>query len=122
MRIPDFENNTLRVLLFELFMNDTIYTQLAGHGLQDDTQLGYMRLITDAMAAAGYDYITCNILGFGFPQYARTRAATQSMNGQRQQHPGICAGGKFSRHDPRGAGAGPLKKQQSAGFRQPVTD
>lgn len=60
MRTPDFENNTLRVLrgekpervpLFELFMNDPIYTRLAGHGLQEDTQLGHMRLIVDAMAA-----------------------------------------------------------------------
>lgn len=90
MRTPDFENNTLRVLrgekpnrvpLFELFMNDTIYTELAGHGRQDDTQLGHMRLIVDAFAAAGYDYATCNILEFGFPQHARTKAATQSLNG-----------------------------------------
>lgn len=91
MRTPDFENNTLRVLrgekpervpLFELFMNDPIYTRLAGHGLQEDTQLGHMRLIVDAMAAAGYDYATCNILDFHFPQQARAKAATESLNGQ----------------------------------------
>ena len=91
MRTPDFENNTLRVLrgekpervpLFELFMNDPIYTRLAGHGLQEDTQLGHMRLIVDAMAAAGYDYATCNILDFHFPQQARVKAATESLNGQ----------------------------------------
>ena len=91
MRTPDFENNTLRVLrgekpervpLFELFMNDPVHTRLAGHGLQEDTQLGHMRLIVDAMAAAGYDYATCNILDFHFPQQARVKAATESLNGQ----------------------------------------
>ena len=91
MRTPDFEHNTLRVLrgekpervpLFELFMNDTIYTQLAGHGRRDDSRLEHMRLIVDAMAAAGYDYATCNILDFHFPQKVRAMAATESLNGQ----------------------------------------
>ena len=89
--LPEVERQDLRVLrgekpervpLFELFMNDPIYTRLAGHGLQEDTQLGHMRLIVDAMAAAGYDYATCNILDFHFPQKARAKAATESLNGQ----------------------------------------
>ena len=51
MRTPDFEHSTLRVLrgekpervpLFELFMNDTIYTQLAGHGRRDDSRLEHI--------------------------------------------------------------------------------
>ena len=91
MRTPDFENNTLRILqgkkpqratLFELFMNDTFYRTMAGHGPVDDTRLGQMRLVVEAMAAAGYDYATCNILKFGFPQKSRVRASTVSLNGQ----------------------------------------
>ena len=71
MRTPDFENNTLRILqggkperiaLFELFMNDTFYRTVTGHGPVDDTRLGSLRLVAEAMAATGYDYATCNML------------------------------------------------------------
>lgn len=49
MRKPDFERNTLRALrggvpalpvLFELFLNDTMYRHFAGHGPVGEGALG----------------------------------------------------------------------------------
>ncbi len=91
MRKPDFERNTLRILnkekperatLFELFLNGEYYEKLAGHGPVDDTRLGNLRMVIDAMAAAGFDYATCHASAFGFPKQQRERAQTISLNGQ----------------------------------------
>ena len=90
MRKPDYENNLLQVLwgkkprratLFELYLNEEIYQKLAGHGWDGETQLSYMKMVVDAMAAGGYDYAPIVIPGFTFPQKARAHAATVSLNG-----------------------------------------
>lgn len=89
MRQPDFERNLLRVLrgekpqratLFELFLNPTFYERLAGHGVQEPGELGYLRMTVDAMAAAGYDYASTGVGGFRFPRYPREHAQTVSLN------------------------------------------
>ena len=91
MRTPDFEHNLLKILrrekaeratLFELFLNDTIYEVLAGHPQQEEGAVGHLRLVVDAMAAAGFDYATCHASDFAFPQQSREKADTISLNGQ----------------------------------------
>lgn len=89
-RTPDFENNLLRVLkkekpqratLFEMFMNNDIYTYLAGHGAPEEGIFGNMRLAVDAMAAAGYDYATCFFTDYSLRADERQKADTVSLNG-----------------------------------------
>lgn len=91
MRTPDFEHNMLRILkkekaeratLFELFLNGPIYEVLAGHCQQEAGILGYLRLVVDAMAAAGYDYATSYGSDFAFTKVDREKAETVSLNGQ----------------------------------------
>lgn len=90
MRKPDFERNMLRVLkgekpehatLFELFLNDDLYCHLAEHDAVENSPLGHLRLVTEAMAAAGYDYATCHASAFSFPHKTRTRSESISLNG-----------------------------------------
>lgn len=44
-----------RATLFELFLNNDLYCHLAGHKAAEESPLGHLRLIIEAMAAAGYD-------------------------------------------------------------------
>lgn len=89
MRKPDFENNLLRVLrgekpqratMFELFLNDALYEELAGHGWDGKTALSRQRMVIDAMAAGGYDYAPIVIPGFIFPKPPLVKAETRSLN------------------------------------------
>ncbi|MBR4889462.1 MAG: hypothetical protein IKU17_09985 [Clostridia bacterium] len=91
MRTPAFQDNMLRILnkekaqratLFEIFLNDPLYERLAGHPQQQEGAVGKLRLVVDAMAAAGYDYATCYGSDYAFPQEHRTKADTVSLNGQ----------------------------------------
>jgi len=90
MRKPDFERNLLRILnkqkaqratLYELFLNYDLYVELAGHHVQENSDLGFLRLVVEAMAAGGYDYATCSGSNFGFPQNGRESISTHSLNG-----------------------------------------
>lgn len=89
MRKPDFERNTLRALrggvperpaLFELFLNETLYRHFAGHGPQGEEPLGWMRMVVDAMAAAGYDYAPSQAPNFFFPEAEHEHRSTISIN------------------------------------------
>ncbi len=89
MRKPDFENNLLRILqkkkpqrgtIYELFLNNEYYERLSGHSWDKKTELSYMQMVIDAMAAAGYDYAPyCGTMHF--PKKNRKRASTTSLNG-----------------------------------------
>lgn len=90
MRKPDFEGNLLRILhkekaqratLFELFMNKPLYEKLAGHPQEEAGRLGHLRLVVEAMTAAGYDYATCRGSDFVFPKEQREREKPRSING-----------------------------------------
>ncbi len=90
MRRPDFEHNLLRVLrgekperatLYELFLNDEYYERLAGHGFVPGDALSRMRMVIDAMAAAGYDYAPLYGSAFAFPTQHREELHSISLNG-----------------------------------------
>ena len=89
MRKPDFERNTLRVLqkgkperpaLFELFLNPTYYARLAGRESIDGDSFDYLKLVVEAMAAAGYDYASTHASSFGFDAKPRAHLNTVSLN------------------------------------------
>ena len=90
-RTPDFEHGILRVLhgerpvratLYELFLNPVFYRRLAGHSAPEPGPLGDLRLTVEAMAAAGYDYATCQASAFHFRDSSREKKSTLSLNGQ----------------------------------------
>lgn len=65
-RVPDFENNLLRVLkgekperatLFEMIIDDSFTPILAGHEPYGNSRLDALRLRAEAMANAGYDFV-----------------------------------------------------------------
>jgi uroporphyrinogen decarboxylase len=89
MREPDFEN-ILKVLrcqtpsrptLFEFFLNDTLYRNLAGPEVSNMTdKLAHFRLLIHAFRNAEYDYATVHGSSFGFQSGQRHRANTISLN------------------------------------------
>ncbi len=89
MRKPEF-TNLLHVLqrqvperptLFELFLNQTLYQQLAGEEFSDPHDaLSQIQLLARAFAAAGYDYATVRGSDFHFPRPASERKKTRSLN------------------------------------------
>jgi len=85
---PDF-NELLRVLdrkkpsrpvLFELFMNPTVYELLSGHKQDDESEDAYFRLVVDAFCAGGYDYATVYASNFAFKAGERHTEQTVSLN------------------------------------------
>lgn len=89
MRKPDFKRNTLRVLqkgkperpaLFELFLNPTYYARLAGRESIPGDSFDYLKLVVEAMAAAGYDYASTHASSFGFDAKPRAHLNTVSLN------------------------------------------
>ncbi len=104
MRTPDFEHNMLRILhkenaeratLFELFLNPTYYRILAGHDAPEAGTLGSLRLETEAMAAAGFDYSRVYGSEFRFNHQDREHLKTISLNG----HASISDWESFEKHD-----------------------
>lgn len=89
-RVPDFENNLLRVLkgqkperstLFEMLISPKHYELMAGHGLEGDTAVDKLRLRIEAMSNAGYDYIVCRASDLRFRRVSRERKSTRGLNG-----------------------------------------
>lgn len=89
-RIPDFENNLLRVVkgqkpdratLFEFAIDHRHQILMAGHGYQGDSKLDIWRLSIDAMANAGYDYIRFMSDEFSFRPNKRAKKATINLGG-----------------------------------------
>ena len=89
MRKPDFERNTLRALqkgrperpaLFELFLNPTYYARLAGREPIPGDSFDYLKMVAEAMAAAGYDYASTHASNFGFAAGERAHLNTVSLN------------------------------------------
>lgn len=89
MRRPDFERNTLRALrggvpehasLFELFLNDDFYMRLAGWERKPGDETERLRLVSEAMANAGYDYATTHASQFHFNVVSHERRKTISLN------------------------------------------
>jgi len=89
MRQPDF-TNLLQVLdrktpsrptLFEFFLNDKLYTRLAGFTVPPNSPISdYYRRATTAYLHAGYDYTTLNVANFSFPTKPHATGASRSMN------------------------------------------
>ncbi len=70
-----------RPVLFELFLNVPLYERLAGYPHTDKTELGYMKLVTDAYARAGYDYVSLHgSRDFGFVRDEVHQKDTISLN------------------------------------------
>jgi uroporphyrinogen decarboxylase len=87
-RSPDFEN-LLRVLrreppsrptLFEFFLNGRLHLKLAGLAEIPGQPLEYRRMLINAFAGAGYDYVTMQGSDFSFPARAVAHQASRSMN------------------------------------------
>jgi len=86
---PDF-NNLLKVLrrevpdrptLFEFFLNDPLYRQLAGPEISAMTdKLAPYRLLIHAYKNAGYDYTTVKGSDFYFPTAEVKKEKTRSLN------------------------------------------
>ena len=88
-RVPDFENNLLKVLkgekperatLFELIIADKFYPLLAGHEPYGNSMVDSMRTRIDAMTCAGYDYIRAYGTNERFRK-RRVNKETRSING-----------------------------------------
>jgi len=86
--VPDF-NQLLKVLhcekpdrpvLFELFMNMPLYERFAGHSVDSNDVLGYMKTEIDGFIGAGYDYATVSGSNFGFNRGSRPSKKTISLN------------------------------------------
>ena len=69
-----------RPVLFELFMNPTVYELMAGHKQEDESEDAYFRLVVDAFCAGGYDYATIYASGFAFSAGERNAQHTISLN------------------------------------------
>ena len=87
---PKFEN-LLKVLrrekpdrpvLFELFMNDSLYRQAANvqEGQEVSGFAAQMRMRIQAFRNLGYDYTTVSVPGFGFPRPQQAHQQTISQN------------------------------------------
>lgn len=72
---------TPRPVLFELFMDDSVYESLAGHPPAGNDLLSATRLTVEAYAAAGYDYASVYACEMGFVEDKhREGASTISLN------------------------------------------
>lgn len=69
-----------RPVLFELFLNEPLYQELAGHGPADDSQTAHLRMVVEAFANAGYDYATTHGSDLSFPAGQVARLNTVSLN------------------------------------------
>lgn len=88
-RTPDF-NNILKVLnrqkpdrptLFEFFLNDTLYQQLAGFRIAENaSRLERIQFLIAAFQAAGYDYATVQGSELHFPAGEQHTKSSVSMN------------------------------------------
>ena len=88
MRKPDFNNfrdilegkATNRPALFELFMNGPLYERLAGKPNPNSKDYAETIIfLSEAFAAAGYDYTSVGLPNFGFP-VQRAAKSTLSLN------------------------------------------
>jgi len=89
MREPRFDN-MLKVLrrqvpdrpvIYELFLNDTLYKKLAGPDLASAAgRLARLRMVIAAMSKAGYDYAPHVLEDFNFPVGEFHTAQTISLN------------------------------------------
>ncbi len=88
VRKPDFRNMLAvldrkkppRPVLFELFLNKPLYERLAGRTCPDDSPLEYLKLVTEAFAAAGYDYVSTHACDMHFSTAGRHMEKTVSLN------------------------------------------
>ena len=86
-REPDFSQilkvlkgeRPARPVLFELFMNERVYTRFSGRAHTGDKAASLRRLI-DAYAAGGYDYVTTNASEMSFPSGEKHREKSISLN------------------------------------------
>lgn len=88
-RTPDF-NNLLKVLnrqkperptLFEFFLNDSLYQQLAGYQIREDaSRRERTQFLIAAFQAAGYDYTTLYAGDLHFPSGEQHAKSSVSMN------------------------------------------
>ncbi|MGN0742253.1 MAG: uroporphyrinogen decarboxylase family protein [Candidatus Fimadaptatus sp.] len=69
-----------RPVLFELFLNEPLYRELAGYAPADDSTLAHLRMVVDAFANAGYDYASTHGSELSFPTRAPARRKTISLN------------------------------------------
>ena len=72
-----------RPTLFELFMNVPLYERLAGRQIAmgaPDPGFEYLKLVIDAFAAAGYDYVSSGASDFNFKTEGRRQMNTVSLN------------------------------------------
>jgi uroporphyrinogen decarboxylase len=87
MRAPDFENMRkvlarqvpARPVLFELFMNNTLYARLTQQEKPADPKAELAWKI-QAFQIAGYDYTTVHASAFHFSNHKRASARTLSLN------------------------------------------
>jgi len=86
MKKPNF-NNLLKVLelkapdsptLFEFFLNEPLYFHLVGAAPTEN--YNRPKLLAEAFAAAGYDYVTWAASDLGFPHPLKSRKSTISLN------------------------------------------
>jgi len=89
MREPCFENmikvlgreRPERPVLYELFLNDTLYGKLAGPEVAGRTdKLARLGMIATAMRNAGYDYAPDSASAFAFPRGEFHSISTLSLN------------------------------------------
>ena len=90
MRQPNF-NNILKVLnrqaperptLFELFLNDSLYSDLCEQNILDQKgELQWCKIIIHGFKNAGYDYASLQGSDFHFPVKQQARKQTISLNG-----------------------------------------
>jgi len=69
-----------RPVLFELFMNQTVYENLTGYKRKDESTDSLYELMVDAFHAGGYDYATVHACDFLFPAGERDFKKTSSLN------------------------------------------
>ena len=69
-----------RPVLFELFMNDTVYEIFAGYKGEENNVDAYYQMRIDAFCNGGYDYATVNSSDFSFPIGERHTKNTISLN------------------------------------------
>lgn len=89
-RKPDIENlykvlrreKPARPVLFELFLNNSLYQRLAGreYPKEGDLDLEALKLQIEAFAAGGYDYASTHTSGFHFEKIDRECKSTFSLN------------------------------------------
>ena len=87
-REPNFENMLKvfrreepdRPVLYELFMNQTLYTLVNGHKPEGTDRLSGARFVAEAFEKLGYDYFSTSASSMGFATVGRPRDKTVSLN------------------------------------------